>query len=51
MTGRLVTLSMVKELGPVLTGLMVSGRNAIRMASELGSMKVSEQIDAMRALG
>jgi phospholipid/cholesterol/gamma-HCH transport system permease protein len=51
MTGRLVSLSMVKELGPVLTGLMVSGRNASGMASEIGSMKVSEQIDAMRALG
>ena len=51
MTGNLVALSMVKELGPVLTGLMVSGRNASGMASELGSMKVSEQIDAMRALG
>jgi phospholipid/cholesterol/gamma-HCH transport system permease protein len=51
MTGRLVSLSMVKELGPVLTGLMVSGRNAAGMASELGSMKVTEQIDAMRALG
>jgi phospholipid/cholesterol/gamma-HCH transport system permease protein len=50
-TGGLVTLSMVKELGPVLTGLMVSGRNASGMASELGSMKVTEQIDAMRALG
>ena len=51
MTGRLVALSMVKELGPVLTGLMVSGRNAAGMASELGSMKVTEQLDAMRALG
>jgi phospholipid/cholesterol/gamma-HCH transport system permease protein len=51
MTGRLVALAMVKELGPVLTGLMVSGRNASGTASELGSMKVSEQIDAMRALG
>ena len=51
MTGRLVALSMIKELGPVLTGLMVAGRNASGMASELGSMKVSEQIDAMRALG
>jgi phospholipid/cholesterol/gamma-HCH transport system permease protein len=51
MTGRLVSLSMIKELGPVLTGLMVAGRNASGMASELGSMKVSEQIDAMRALG
>ncbi len=51
MTGSLVSLSMVKELGPVLTGLMVSGRNAAGMASELGSMKVTEQLDAMRALG
>ena len=42
---------MIKELGPVLTGLMVSGRNASGMASELGSMQVTEQIDAMRALG
>jgi phospholipid/cholesterol/gamma-HCH transport system permease protein len=50
-TGSLVALSMVKELGPVLTALMVSGRNASGMASELGSMKVTEQIDAMRALG
>jgi phospholipid/cholesterol/gamma-HCH transport system permease protein len=50
-TGTLVALSMVKELGPVLTGLMVSGRNSSGMASEIGSMKVTEQIDAMRALG
>lgn len=50
-TGELVSLSMIKELGPVLTSLMVSGRNASGMASELGSMQVTEQIDAMRALG
>ncbi len=50
-TGALVSLSMIKELGPVLTSLMVSGRNASGMASELGSMMVTEQIDAMRALG
>lgn len=50
-TGELVSLSMIKELGPVLTSLMVSGRNASGMASELGSMLVTEQIDAMRALG
>jgi len=50
-TGQLVSLSMIKELGPVLTSLMVSGRNASGMASELGSMQVTEQIDAMRALG
>lgn len=50
-TGQLVSLSMIKELGPVLTSLMVSGRNASGIASELGSMMVTEQIDAMRALG
>jgi phospholipid/cholesterol/gamma-HCH transport system permease protein len=50
-TGDLVSLSMIKELGPVLTALMVSGRNASGMASELGSMQVTEQVDAMRALG
>src|SRR5262249_24337454 len=51
LTGQVVALSMVRELGPVLTGLMVAGRNASGMASELGSMRVTEQIDAMRALG
>jgi len=51
MTGQLVALSMVRELGPVLTAVLVAGRNASGMASELGSMKVTEQIDAMRALG
>jgi phospholipid/cholesterol/gamma-HCH transport system permease protein len=50
-TGRFVSLSMIRELAPVLTGLMVSGRNASGMASELGSMVVTEQIDARRALG
>ena len=50
-TGRFVSASMLRELGPVLTGIMVSGRNASSMASELGSMVVTEQIDAMRALG
>jgi phospholipid/cholesterol/gamma-HCH transport system permease protein len=49
LVGQLV--SMVRELGPVLTGLMVVGRNSSGMASELGSMVVTEQIDAMRALG
>lgn len=50
-TGELVAISLVRELGPVLTSLMVAGRNSSGMASELGSMKVTEQIDAMRALG
>jgi phospholipid/cholesterol/gamma-HCH transport system permease protein len=49
--GQLVSLSMVRELGPVLTGILVAGRNASGIASELGSMVVTEQIDAMRALG
>ena len=49
--GQVVALSVVRELGPVLTALMVSGRNASGIASEIGSMLVSEQIDAMRALG
>jgi len=48
---QLVSVSMVRELGPVLTALMVAGRNASGMASEIGSMVVTEQIDAMRALG
>ena len=51
LTGQLVMLSLVRELGPVLTALMVAGRNSSGIASELGSMVVSEQIDAMRALG
>ena len=50
-TGQLVSITLVRELGPVLTALMVAGRNASGIASELGSMKVTEQIDAMRALG
>ena len=50
-TGMVVSLTLVRELGPVLTALMVAGRNASGIASELGSMKVTEQIDAMRALG
>ena len=50
-TGTLVSLTLIRELGPVLTALMVAGRNASGIASELGSMKVTEQIDAMRALG
>lgn len=51
MVGRLVSASMVKELGPVLTGLMVAGRVGSGIAAELGSMVVTEQINALRALG
>jgi phospholipid/cholesterol/gamma-HCH transport system permease protein len=49
--GRLVCVSMVRELGPVLTALMVTGRVGSGMAAELGSMKVTQQIDALRVLG
>lgn len=49
--GRLVSASMVKELGPVLTGLMLTGRVGSGIAAELGSMVVTDQINALRALG
>src|SRR5438477_9674073 len=50
-TGQLVAVSLVRELGPVLTALMIAGRVGSGIASELGSMVVTEQINAMRALG
>ena len=50
-TGRLVAISLVRELGPVLCALMVTGRVGSAIAAELGSMTATEQIDAMRALG
>jgi len=49
--GRLVSASMVKELGPVLTALMLTGRVGSGIAAELGSMMVTDQINALRALG
>lgn len=49
--GRLVSASMVKELGPVLTALMVTGRVGSGIAAELGSMAVTDQLNALRALG
>jgi phospholipid/cholesterol/gamma-HCH transport system permease protein len=49
--GRFVGMTMLIELGPVLTGVIVAGRNASTMASELGSMVVTEQVDAMSSLG
>ncbi len=51
LTGDAVSLSLVRELGPAITALLVAGRNASGIASELGSMVVTEQVDAMRALG
>ena len=49
--GSIVSVSLFRELGPVLTGLMVAGRVGAAMAAEIGTMKVSEQIDALRAMG
>jgi phospholipid/cholesterol/gamma-HCH transport system permease protein len=51
LTGQLVAISLVRELGPVLAALMLAGRVGSGIASELGSMIVTEQINAMRALG
>lgn len=50
MVATVVALSMTRELGPVLTGLMVSGRVGSAMAAELGTMRVTEQIDALYTL-
>jgi phospholipid/cholesterol/gamma-HCH transport system permease protein len=50
MTGQLVSLTLIRELGPVMSALMLAGRIGSGVASELGSMVVSEQISAMRSL-
>jgi phospholipid/cholesterol/gamma-HCH transport system permease protein len=50
MVGSIVSISMTRELGPVLTGLMVAGRVGSAMAAELGTMRVTEQIDALYTL-
>jgi phospholipid/cholesterol/gamma-HCH transport system permease protein len=49
--GPVVAVSMFRELGPVLTGLMVAGRVGAAMSAEIGTMKVTEQLDALRSLG
>ena len=49
--GRVVGIAVISELGPVLTALMMGGRVGAGMAAELGTMKVTEQVDALRALG
>jgi phospholipid/cholesterol/gamma-HCH transport system permease protein len=49
--GQMVGLSVVLELGPVLTAVVMAGRNSSGIASEIGSMLVSEQVDALRAMG
>ena len=49
--GPLVAMALFRELGPVLTAILVGGKVASGLAAELGSMKVTEQIDALRSLG
>src|SRR5438046_6142235 len=49
--GAVILRSVIIELGPVLTGLVVGGRVGASIAAELGTMKVTEQIDALRAMG
>jgi phospholipid/cholesterol/gamma-HCH transport system permease protein len=49
-TGAVVSVAICRELGPVLTALMVTGRVGAAMSAEIGTMKVTEQIDALRAL-
>jgi len=48
---KIVGLAVISELGPVLTALMIGGRVGAGMAAELGTMKVTEQVDALRSLG
>src|SRR5258706_7237426 len=49
--GGIISESMILELGPVLTGLILAGRIGARYAAELGTMRVTEQIDALESLG
>jgi phospholipid/cholesterol/gamma-HCH transport system permease protein len=49
--GRILAVSMIREMGPVLTALMIGGRVGAGITAEIGSMKVTEQIDALRSLG
>lgn len=49
--GRLINMSVIRELGPVLAGVMLAGRVGGALAAELGTMKVTEQIDALSSLG
>ncbi len=49
--GAIVSVALCRELGPVLAGLMVAGRVGAAMAADIGTMKVTEQIDALRVMG
>ncbi|MBI5472344.1 MAG: ABC transporter permease [Ignavibacteriae bacterium] len=51
LTGRTTALSVIREMGPIVTGLMLAARVGARNGAELGAMQISEQIDALRAFG
>lgn len=51
MLGRIVGISVLREIGPMLTGLMMAGRTGAKMVAEIGNMVLSNQIDALRAFG
>ncbi|RPI17474.1 MAG: ABC transporter permease [Ignavibacteriae bacterium] len=51
MVGRAVALGMVRELGPVITGLLLAARTGAKNATEIGAMQLSEQVDALKAFG
>lgn len=51
MGGALVSVGMLRELGPTITGLMLAGRVGASMAAEIGTMRVTEQVDALRSMG
>ena len=51
MLGRMTSISIIREIGPTITGLMIAGRSGAKLVSELGNMVLTEQIDALRAFG
>jgi len=51
MLGRVVAIAVLRELGPVITGLMMAGRIGAKIVSEIGNMVLTEQVDALRAYG
>ncbi len=51
MLGRMVSISIIREIGPTITGLMLAGRSGAKLVSELGNMVLSEQMEALRAFG
>lgn len=51
MLGRIVAITVVREIGPIVTGLMMAGRIGAKIVSEIGNMVLTEQVDALRAFG